>query len=92
VYTDGSVLQSKASENEENSCPCIGAAIHIPANADTCREESTVAISCEYREEDTLKMVVNTINRAELAAIKVALDFAPEVLLSELAAVAVGKG
>jgi ribonuclease HI len=40
-----------------------------------------VAIKCEYREGDTVKAEVNTINRAELAAIKVALEVAPELLL-----------
>jgi hypothetical protein len=45
------------------------------------REERTVAIKCEYREGDTVKAEVNTINRAELAAIKVALEVALELLL-----------
>jgi hypothetical protein len=41
-----------------------------------------VAIKCEYREGDTVKAEVNTINRAELAAIKVALlEVAPDELL-----------
>jgi ribonuclease HI len=40
-----------------------------------------VAIKCEYREGDTVKAEVNTINRAELAAIKVALEVAPELLM-----------
>jgi hypothetical protein len=40
-----------------------------------------VAIKSEYREGDTVKAEVNTINRAELAAIKVALEVAPELLL-----------
>jgi ribonuclease HI len=63
------------------SCPGIGAAVvHVPANADTGREERTVAIKCKYREGDTTKAEVNTINRAELAAIKVALEVAPELL------------
>jgi len=79
VYTDGSVLQRADSDDDGNSCPGIGAAVHIPANADTGREALTVAISCEYREDDTVKQEVNTINRAELAAIRVALEFAPEV-------------
>jgi hypothetical protein len=49
------------------------------------REERTVlplvAIKCEYREGDTVKAEVNTINRAELAAIKVALEVALDELL-----------
>jgi hypothetical protein len=53
----------------------------IPANTDTSREERTVPIKCEYREGDTIKAVVNTINRAELAAIKVAQEVAPDELL-----------
>jgi hypothetical protein len=40
-----------------------------------------VAIKCEYREGDTIQSEVNTINRAELAAIKVALEVAPELIL-----------
>jgi ribonuclease HI len=42
-----------------------------------------VAIRCEYREGDTVKAEVNTINRAELSAIKVALEVAPELLLPD---------
>jgi hypothetical protein len=38
------------------------------------------AIKCEYSEGNTVKAEVNTINRAELAAIKVALEVAPELI------------
>jgi hypothetical protein len=50
------------------------------AKADTGREERTGAIKCEYREGDTVKAEVNTINRAELAAIKVGPTVVPSWL------------
>eukprot|EP00775_Hariotina_reticulata_P003686 gene3686-biopygen5376 len=87
AYTDGSVISGKGNgEEREASGPGIGAAVHIPANAQAAREAMTVAISCEYRDDDELKTVVNTINRAELAAIKIALEVAPQELLGALPA------
>jgi hypothetical protein len=41
-----------------------------------------------YREGDAIKAEVNTINGAELAAIKVALEVAPELLLLDCLAAA----
>eukprot|EP00775_Hariotina_reticulata_P008157 gene8157-biopygen10023 len=79
---DGSVISGKGNgEEREASGPGIGAAVHIPASAQAAREAMTVAISCEYKDDDELKTVVNTINRAELAAIKIALEVAPQELL-----------
>eukprot|EP00775_Hariotina_reticulata_P006095 gene6095-biopygen7890 len=87
AYTDGSVISGKGNgEEREASGPGIGAAVHIPANAQAAREAMTVAISCEYRDDDELKTVLNTINRAELAAIKIALEVAPQELLGALPA------
>eukprot|EP00775_Hariotina_reticulata_P002296 gene2296-biopygen3834 len=84
---DGSVISGKGNgEEREASGPGIGAAVHIPANAQAARDAMTVAISCEYRDDDELKTVVNTINRAELAAIKIALEVAPQELLGALPA------
>jgi hypothetical protein len=93
AYTNGSVLQGKGGGDDDISYPGIGAAVHVqtvlyttthvPADTDTGREERTVAIKGEYREGNTIKLEVNTINRAELAAIKVALEreVAPELLV-----------
>eukprot|EP00775_Hariotina_reticulata_P002516 gene2516-biopygen4093 len=79
AYTDGSVISGKGNgEEREASGPGIGAAVHIPSNAQAAREAMTVAISCEYKDYDELKTVVNTINRAELAAIQIALEVAPQ--------------
>jgi ribonuclease HI len=70
IYTDGSVLPGR---------PGIGAAVHIPANEELEREAETVAISCKFKDspQAEVKEEVNTINRAELVAIKVALETAP---------------
>ena len=70
VYTDGSVLTNKKDHE-----PGIGAAVYIPANQHTGQPSLSIAIKCKYdnldREHPTC---VNTINRAELAAIHVALE------------------
>ncbi len=69
AYTDGSVLQDKG---DKTPAPGIGAAVHIPAAVDN--PNLTVYIDCAYRNDPTIQSCVNTINRAELAAIQVALN------------------
>lgn len=71
IYTDGSVLA-----NSKNTLPGIGAGIYIPANARLHRPEQTIPISCSQESDNQQPECVNTINRAELAAIDVALQHA----------------
>ena len=65
IYTDGSVLP----KDQPTNGPGIGAAIHIPANPLTGRESTTIPIDCSTPERH-----VDTINRAELSAISVAME------------------
>jgi ribonuclease HI len=65
IYTDGSVLP----EDMATEGPGIGAAVHIPANPQTRQPAITIHIGCSTPERH-----VDTINRAELAAISVAMD------------------
>jgi ribonuclease HI len=65
IYTDGSVLP----KDVPTEGPGIGAAAHTPANPKTGQHETTIPIDCSTPERH-----VDSINRAELAAISVALD------------------
>eukprot|EP00882_Tetradesmus_deserticola_P000535 GHRQ01000587.1.p1 GENE.GHRQ01000587.1~~GHRQ01000587.1.p1 ORF type:complete len:2327 (+),score=302.27 GHRQ01000587.1:5202-12182(+) len=71
IYTDGSVLP----KDQPTNGPGIGAAVHIPANPINGREPTTIPIDCSTPERS-----VDTINRAELAAISVAMDVAAQRL------------
>jgi ribonuclease HI len=74
VYTDGSVLANGGGEN----APGIGAAAHLPAGHSRRRQRTrravTVAVDCIERNDPMDRTCVNTINRAELSAICVALE------------------
>jgi ribonuclease HI len=68
IYTDGSLLSEDA-----HVFPGIGAAVYVPANEDKQRAEEIIAVDCHYESEPGSPACVNTINRAELAAIRVAV-------------------
>jgi exonuclease III/ribonuclease HI len=68
IYTDGSVLA-----NRQDVSPGIGAGVYIPDNLRLKRHEAAIAVSCFQDSDDQQPACVNTINRAELAAIDVAL-------------------
>jgi ribonuclease HI len=68
IYTDGSVLA-----NREDVFPGIGAGVYIPENLRLRRQEAAIAVSCFQDNDHQQPACVNTINRAELAAIDVAL-------------------
>jgi ribonuclease HI len=71
IYTDGSVLQEDSKIE-----PGIGAGVYIPAKPEKGRPARTIAVHCKYNSDPEHPECVNTINRAELAAIKVAVDMA----------------
>ena len=71
IYTDGSVMPE-----ESRIEPGIGAAVYIPAHPEKGRQARTIAVDCKYKNDPQKPACVNTINRAELAAIKVAVDVA----------------
>mgnify|MGYP006217022193 CR=1 FL=1 len=62
------MLQDKG---DKTPAPGIGAAVHIPAAVDN--PNLTVYIDCAYRNDPTIQSCVNTINRAELVAIRQAM-------------------
>jgi ribonuclease HI len=71
IYTDGSALTGTNRET-----PGIGAGVYIPANTRLGREERVVPIGCMQEGVPGHPPGVNTINRAELAAIDIALQTA----------------
>ena len=66
IYTDGSVITS--SGKSEPIFPAIGAGVYIP------RTETYIPVHCFQDNDKSHPACVNTINRAELAAIEVAVD------------------
>jgi hypothetical protein len=69
VYTDGSVLADK-----EDVFPGIGAGVYIPENHRLKRQEAAIAVNCYQDSGGYQPTCVNTINRAELAAIDIAIQ------------------
>jgi ribonuclease HI len=69
AYTDGSFIK-----DAPEGAPGIGAAVHVPAHLETERPEDTIHINCLQKSASTDLAYVNTIGRAELAAIHVALE------------------
>ena len=70
AYTDGSVVPQDDSGAKLDG-PGIGAAVHFPTGTQT--SSLTVHIACKVPSDKTLLCNMNTINRAELAAIHTAL-------------------
>jgi len=69
VYTDGSVLKERPYGSSG-----IGAAVYIPGNAKMGRQEKVHKVPCLIEGQEHEPAAVNTINRAELAGILVALQ------------------
>lgn len=60
-------------DKDSKAFPGIGAAVHVPAHPDKQQQQQTVAVDCMFESEPGAPACVNTINRAELAAIRVAV-------------------
>jgi ribonuclease HI len=74
IYTDGSVL-SDPGEGQ----PGIGAAVYIPGRPAAGQIALTVPISCIHRNDSVDLTCFNTISRAELSALHVALEKGTEL-------------
>ena len=68
IYTDGSVV--------DTGTPGIGAAVHVPDTADSIG--NTIRVDCLLESDPPYSQNVNTIARAELSAIRVALTTAAD--------------